>query len=292
MPCAAPAAVAAPPLEEHLGQNMLWPETTKLYGHGNDVFCVAASHDGRLLASACRAQSASWAAIWIWCTGQWRSVAQLQGHTLTVTQLHFSHDDQFLLSGSRDRTLCVFRRVPAAAGAGGSGGGGGSAGDDGFELVGRVKAHSRIIWGVSWAADDSMFATCSRDQLVKVWQAPAAGDAALQEQPLLVLPQFAVPVTAVAFGPALGGAGGGHLLAVGLEDGHVQVWEVARAAGEQPSCRQLWGSSDWCRHAAAVKRLRWRSGTVGYGRHGGGNVLQLASAGEDHAVRVVEVGLV
>lgn len=278
MPCAAPAAVTGPPLEEHLGQNTLWPEVTKLYGHGNDVFCVASSHDGQLLASACRAQSASWAAIWVWSVRQWRGVAQLQGHTLTATQLSFSHSDQFLLSGSRDRTFCVFRRLPGAAG---GAGGDGAAGDDMFQLVGRVKAHSRIIWGVSWAADDSMFATCSRDQLVKVWQAPAAGDAELQEQPLLTLPQFAAPVTAVAFGPALGR--GGHLVGVGLEDGHVQVWEVAvaGAAGQEMSCRQLWGSSDWCRHAAAVKRLCWRGAA--------GSALQLASAGEDHAVRVMEV---
>lgn len=48
--------VSGPPLEEHLAQNTLWPETHKLYGHGNDVYCCAASPDGQLLASACKAQ--------------------------------------------------------------------------------------------------------------------------------------------------------------------------------------------------------------------------------------------
>ncbi|GFR52625.1 hypothetical protein Agub_g15214, partial [Astrephomene gubernaculifera] len=87
VPCAAPQVIREPPLEEHLAQNTLWPETHKLYGHGNDVFCAAASPDGRLLASACKAQTASTASIWVWCTASWRPLAQLRAHTLTVTQL-------------------------------------------------------------------------------------------------------------------------------------------------------------------------------------------------------------
>ena len=41
-PHSAPSAVAGPPLEEHLSQNTLWPEVHKLYGHGNDLYCLAA----------------------------------------------------------------------------------------------------------------------------------------------------------------------------------------------------------------------------------------------------------
>jgi WD40 repeat protein len=149
--------------------------------------------------------------------------------------------------------------------------------------VGRLKAHGRIVWGVSWAPDDSMFASCSRDQSVKLWAAPAGPQAPLPEQPLLVLPLFEAPVTAVAFAPAVGGR---QLLGVGLEDGHVQVWEVrAGGQGAAPSCEALWRSSEWCRHAAAVRRLCWRVADAGAG------LLQLASAGEDHAVRVARVGL-
>ena len=46
-----------PPLEEHLAQNTLWPEVIKLYGHGNDLYCVAADPLGEFVASACKAQA-------------------------------------------------------------------------------------------------------------------------------------------------------------------------------------------------------------------------------------------
>uniref|UniRef100_A0A6U2IET4 Elongator complex protein 2 n=1 Tax=Chlamydomonas euryale TaxID=1486919 RepID=A0A6U2IET4_9CHLO len=109
-PCAAPAAVDGPPLEEHLAQNTLWPEVHKLYGHGNDVYCLAVSRDGRYAASACVAKSASAAEIWVWAVASWRGVAQLAAHTLTVTSLAWSHNDRYLAACSRDRSFSVFRR--------------------------------------------------------------------------------------------------------------------------------------------------------------------------------------
>lgn len=47
-------------------QNTLWPETAKLYGHGNDLFAIAASSDGLILASSCRAANNVDAAIILW----------------------------------------------------------------------------------------------------------------------------------------------------------------------------------------------------------------------------------
>lgn len=55
-----------------------------------------------------QAQSANVAEIWLWEVGSWKAVGRLQSHTLTVTQLEFSHDDALLLSVSRDRQLSVF----------------------------------------------------------------------------------------------------------------------------------------------------------------------------------------
>ncbi|KAG2482428.1 hypothetical protein HYH03_018632 [Edaphochlamys debaryana] len=320
VPNAAPQVIREPPLEEHLAQNTLWPETQKLYGHGNDVFCAAASPDGRFVASACKAQTAATAAVWVWCARTWRPLGQLKAHTLTVTQLEWSASGRFLAAGSRDRTFSIFRVVDPVARSGPGSGAGGGGNDPVFELVCRTKAaHGRIIWSVSWSLDEQLLATASRDETVKVWSTGCGGgggdasSAAAEPatpQLALTLPQFPCAATAVAFAPRSspsssagggggtgggGGSGGGYLLAVGLESGAVQLWRLAEVvAGEgallQAAC--VWEAGPAWRHVAPVRRLRWR-GTPGSAGLGGGDwgaaegPLQLASGSEDHTVRVL-----
>lgn len=47
-------------------QNTLWPELQKLYGHGYEIYALAATADGQLLASTCRASNAEHAQIILW----------------------------------------------------------------------------------------------------------------------------------------------------------------------------------------------------------------------------------
>jgi elongator complex protein 2 len=63
------------------------------------------------LLAGLQAQSASVAEIWLWHIGSWRVAGQLRSHTLTVTQMEFSHNNRFLLSVSRDRHLSIYQRV-------------------------------------------------------------------------------------------------------------------------------------------------------------------------------------
>ncbi|TYZ57541.1 hypothetical protein PybrP1_005413 [[Pythium] brassicae (nom. inval.)] len=136
------------PVGETLGKKTLWPELRKLYGHGNELLCVASNHSGSLIASACKSREERFASIWLWNTADW-SAAQspLEGHKSSVVQLAFSPSDEFLVSVSRDRQFCVYAK------AGGQ-----------FALVAKVKAHKRIIWSCSWSPDSRFFATASRDQ--------------------------------------------------------------------------------------------------------------------------------
>ncbi|GLI63733.1 hypothetical protein VaNZ11_006797 [Volvox africanus] len=345
VPCAAPQVVREPPLEEHLAQNTLWPETYKLYGHGNDVFCTAASPDGRYLASACKAQTAATAAIWVWCTRTWRALAQLRAHTLTVTQLEWSPSGSLLVAASRDRTFSVFRRrhddaavkTPAAAAAPGGVTAATADAPSSFDLLCRVKnAHGRLIWSVSWSLDEQLIATASRDDTVKVWRMGGAvggggcggGDegsrAAAPPSLALTLPQFSCAATATAFAPRLPASSPvstsscssvtvklQYVLAVGLENGSVQVWHLVATVGDSVAAQGpsdmlvascLWTACDPWRHVAAVRRLRWRgapgtatavpegdeSKTVGSATAGveGDGMLQLASGSDDHSVRV------
>lgn len=273
-PAAAPSAVAGPPLEEHLAGSTLWPEIHKLYGHGNELYCLAAAPGGRVIASACRAQSAPVAAILLWDTATWTPRATLQAHSLTVTQLAFSPDGAALASASRDRSVAVFRRPQ------------GSSNDSlDFSLsVHLPKAHARIVWGVAWAPDSTLLATASRDGTAKVWA--AVGDSLAP----LASVKFDEGVHSVAFAPRELPAGGESgqrrcLAAVGLESGKVVVGVVSWSIGgseSSASWAEVWRTPTTERHASAVRRVCWRA-------EEGEERYELASCGDDHGLRVFSV---
>ncbi|CAK7272900.1 Elongator subunit elp2 [Sporothrix epigloea] len=151
---------AQPPPEDILARNTLWPETEKLYGHGYEISCLAVSHDGTLVASACRASSLNHAVIRLFTTApHWTEVRPpLPLHTLTVTRLRFSGDDRFLLSVGRDRQWAVFARGQNEAT---------------YTLAQHnAKAHTRMILDCAWAPTNDgrrIFATAGRDKTVRVW---------------------------------------------------------------------------------------------------------------------------
>jgi elongator complex protein 2 len=147
-----------PPLEDHLSRHTLWPETEKLYGHGYEISCLAASHDGSIIATACKASSIDHAVIRLFETKDWHEIKPpLTAHSLTVTRLRFSGDDQHLLSVGRDRQWAVFQRD-------------GQQKNNYKLLKSNPKGHSRMILDDSWAPTKlPIFATAGRDKQVKIW---------------------------------------------------------------------------------------------------------------------------
>uniref|UniRef100_A0A1J3DTP4 Elongator complex protein 2 n=1 Tax=Noccaea caerulescens TaxID=107243 RepID=A0A1J3DTP4_NOCCA len=184
VPEAAPAELKEPPIEDQLAFHTLWPESHKLYGHGNELFSLCSNHNGSLVASSCKAQSASMAEIWLWEVWTWKAVGRLQSHSLTVTHLEFSYDDTLLLSVSRDRHFSVFSIQRA------------DNGEVSQKLMAKVEAHKRIIWACSWNPFGHQFATSSRDKTVKIWSIEKDTTRIRQ---ILALPQFGSSVTAVAW---------------------------------------------------------------------------------------------
>ena len=149
-----------PPLEDLLSRHTLWPEREKLYGHGYEISAVAASHDGSLVATACKASSTEHAVIRIYETSGWHEIKPpLKAHSLTVTCLRFSPDDKMLVSVSRDRQWTVFER------------------DSNSQMYNlresHPKGHTRMILGAAWApsAAGRAFVTAGRDKYVKLWAA-------------------------------------------------------------------------------------------------------------------------
>ncbi|KAJ8932764.1 hypothetical protein NQ314_014466 [Rhamnusium bicolor] len=264
-----------PPTEETLLQNTLWPEIQKLYGHGYEVYSLAASPDGKYLASACKSTKPEHSAVLLWDTSNWKQIQKLISHTLTVVQLQFSPDSKNLLSVSRDRRWSLFSRNE----------------QDQFELVATTNKstgiHSRIIWTCAWSHNSKYFATGSRDGKIVVWtinkgkeKTNVLGECEAASEPL----EFSnESVTAVAFAP--GFISGSYLIAVGLESGiiHLYRWSLHK-------WKAVFVFSKGIAHNLTVRRLCFRPvfGMAGY-KECDENVLQLASCSSDYSVRIYNI---
>ncbi|KAI1498511.1 RNA polymerase II Elongator subunit [Biscogniauxia marginata] len=284
-----------PPLEDSLSRHTLWPEAEKLYGHGYEISCLAASHDGRLIASACRASSVNHAVIRLFETGRWTEVRPpLAAHSLTATRLRFSPpDDRFLLSVGRDRQWAVFQRVEDADPADPADPAAGDHKRTSYRLAqSDPKGHSRMILDAAWAPGRSLvFATAGRDKQVKIWRggggggggegegspggSPAAG---LGISCVTMIPETH-PVTAIDFLQRDGTDGGDNdgstlILAVGTEAGKISIYSIDSSSLAVVSCLNL--KPEFCL-ARAVLQLAWRPQSA---------LNELAIAGEDGSLRV------
>ncbi|KAK3327701.1 WD40-repeat-containing domain protein [Cercophora scortea] len=273
-----------PPFEESLSRHTLWPEVEKLYGHGYEISCLAASHDGRLVGSACKASSINHAVIRLFETDGWTEVKPpLTAHSLTVTRLRFSPDDRYLLSVGRDRQWAVFTRIDDDEKANTK---------SSYRLLqANPKGHSRMILDAAFApqvtskssgGEITVFATAGRDKQVKIWAKSNAQDSF--SLALAVAEEH--PVTALDFAPTLTAEGGDLLLAVGTEGGRVLVLvlRVGEAGEVAVTSTVDVGAGLWL--PKAIMQLAWRpEGDVARGRR------ELAVAGEDGSLRIYDFSL-
>ncbi|KAK0720860.1 WD40-repeat-containing domain protein [Lasiosphaeris hirsuta] len=264
-----------PPFEESLSRHTLWPEAEKLYGHGYEISCLAASRSGGLVASACRASSLNHAVIRLFETRGWTELRPpLAAHTLTVTRLRFGGaDDQFLLSVGRDRQWAVFERDGKKEGAG-------------YKLLqANSKGHSRMILDAAWAPQTAegvnLFATAGRDKQVKIWVWRAAREGKAEFVLAQTLGQEH-PVTALDFLPAPT-ADGRLLLTIGTEAGKLVVLALSVDEGNVAVAETISVKSElWL--PKAVLQLAWRPLRDYDVQEECGR--ELALAGEDGSLRI------
>lgn len=255
--------LTCPPTEENLIQNTLWPEIQKLYGHGFELFAMASTSDGQILASVCKATKTEYAAILVWDTNQWKQTQQLYSHSLTVTQLKFSPDNQYLLSVSRDRRWSLFQKKEQ------------------FELIActdkKTCLHARIIWCCSWSPDSKYFVTGSRDGKVIIWNL----DQILGNQLFgNILDLKKESITAVDIAPKKT-VNGEYLVAVGFETGKISVYCWLN------KWREVLSLSNEDAHHKTVKKLAFRP----LNDLMEDDVLCLASCGSDHIVRIYQISI-
>lgn len=228
-----------PPPEELLMESTLWPELHKLYGHGYEVFAVAASHDGKLVASSCKATKPDQAGIILWdATQTFKQCQALCGHTLTVTSIKFSPDDQMIVSVSRDRAWFLYRRDSS----------------DQFVKVAnsdkKSGIHTRIIWDVSWTPDSNFFVTASRDKKIILWSVTTDPDVIVKPIRESILTLHEAIMTVDVYGECLDSK---YLIALGMENGDVRLYSWVKNVW---SCINSPNES-LLKHSLCVRKVRF-----------------------------------
>lgn len=208
----------------------------------------------------------------------WLQIQKLTSHQLTVTQLSFSPNGKYLLSVSRDRRWSLF---------------GVKEDNKSYELLYATDSkggfHTRIIWCCAWTYDSTTFATGSRDGKIGIWGNITRSESEPTKVDLLAnleLPKESV--TALAFSPVL--IKNFHLLAIGLEIGTIHLYRYFGAEIEN-----LWVVFQGeLGHHLSIKRLAFRPklGRSGVNKEKeDSNVIQLASCGSDHILKIFDVYL-
>lgn len=205
---------AIPILEDRLSRHTLWPEKEKLYGHGYEISAVACSHNGSIVATACKASSIDHAVIRLYSTQNWREVKPpLTAHSLTVTCIRFSSDDRYLLSVGRDRQWVIFEVEEP--------------GSEVYHIKHtNSKGHSRMILSASWAPLQAgvAFATAGRDKATRLWKMKPDG--------VVCCTTIAAssPVTAIDILPRC--VNGSIIVAAGTETGEISVYSLGLSTFE------------------------------------------------------------
>ncbi|MFZ2349580.1 MAG: PKD domain-containing protein [Candidatus Bipolaricaulis anaerobius] len=157
-------------------------------GHTSDVYSVAFSPDGSLLASGSDDNT-----IKLWEVATGRLVRTLTGHTWDVYSVAFSPDGSLLASASYQE----IKLWDVATG----------------RLVRTLTGHTGSVLSVAFSPDGKLLASGSDDNTIKLWEV-ATG------RLVRTLTGHTGSVRSVAFSPD------GSLLASGSSDGTVLLWDV------------------------------------------------------------------
>ena len=183
-----------------------------MISHPNFVMNLAFSPDGKFLATACKDGVARIYQVDEWKThdGEWKPIAELQGHKKAIRGIAFSPDGSLIATGGednavriwgqrRDRTWETIRELR-----------GPSVTEAGTE---KLPGHTNFVQSVAFSNDGKLLVTGSRDTTAKIWKAGT--------WELLQTLQDENVVRGAVFSPD------NHLIVTGNESCQTKVWKRA-----------------------------------------------------------------
>jgi len=134
---------------------------------------------------------------------EWRTVAELRGHTDDVNSVAFSPDGKLVVTGSDDKTARIWDAAT------------------GKEQV-KLGRHSDLVHDATFSPDGRLVVTASGDGRARLWQA-STGEMVteIRVHRKIILGMGWQSVLSVAFSPD------GQRLATASSDGKVRLWSVA-----------------------------------------------------------------
>jgi WD40 repeat protein len=136
--------------------------------------------------------------IWNAKTGQ--LVANLKGHTATVTCLTWTADGKTLISGSYDRSIRTWNTTT-------------------WQQIAVWTGHTGSVWGIAISPNGRILASASYDNTARLWNFETG-------QPIGSPLQHADSVRCTSFAPD------GKLLATGCSDSNAYMWDVSAIVKE------------------------------------------------------------
>jgi WD40 repeat protein len=175
-------------------------------GHAGQVFTLAWSPDGKLLASGAINDST----IRLWNVADGSLVRELNGHSDWIRVVTFSPDGKLLASGSIDQTVRLWDVATGAA-------------------IATLTGHTDFISSVAFTPDGEALASSSSDGTVRLWDVATTTqrpDFVYQPPPNLA-GGTSLRATGLSFTPD------GKTLAIGEEDGSIALVDAATGTAQR-----------------------------------------------------------